>query len=191
MMKLPGVSSCISIVSAVVTVILLTLVPFVCGRHCTLHAQQLIYEFESVSWDNSFFGHLDTVRVTIQSASWCRIFQKLLMREDVHGRNHDPDGCSGAVMRTHDAKASFSAYPTSGSAPLSVQFTITGGRGNYRLDFGDGQWVGPAICMEGPSCPPNYTVDHTYTRPGSFIAVLTESATSSRIGSVTVRVTEK
>jgi hypothetical protein len=181
MIKLPGVSSCISVVSAVVTVILLTLVPFVCGRYCTLHAQQLIYEFERVSWDNSFFGHL---------ASWCPIFQKLLMREDVHGRNHDPDGCSGAVMHANDAKASFSAYPTSGSAPLSVQFTITGARGNYRLDFGDGQWVGPAICMEG-SCHPNFTIDHTYTRPGSFIAVLTESATSSRVGSVTVRVTER
>ena len=191
MIKLLGEFCCISIVSAVVTVILLTLVPFVCGRYCTLHAQQLIYEFERVSRNNSFFAHLDTVPVTIQSASSCPIFQKLLMREDVHGRDNDPDSCCGAVMRANDAKASFFACPTSGSAPLSVQFTITGARGNYRLDFGDGQWVGPAICMEGSSCPPNYTIDHTYTRTGSFIAVLTKSATSSRVGSVTVRVTER
>jgi hypothetical protein len=113
------------------------------------------------------------------------------MTEDVNGRNHDPEGCSGAVMRANDAKASFFAYPTSGSAPLSVQFTLTGARGNYRLDFGDGLWVGLAICMEGPSCPSNYTIDHTYTRSGSFIAVLTESANGSQVGSVTVRVTER
>jgi hypothetical protein len=181
MIKLSSVTSCISIVSA--AVILLTLVPFVCGRYCTLYAQQLIYEFETVSWNNSFFAHLDTVPGPI--------FQKLLMREDVHGRDNDPDSCSGAVMPANDAKASFFADPTSGSAPLPVQFTITGARGNYRLDFGDGQWVGPAICMEGPSCPPNYTIDHTYTRPGSFIAVLTESANDSRVGSVIVRVTER
>jgi hypothetical protein len=191
MIKLPSVSYCIITVSAVVTVIILTLVPFVCRRYCTLHAQQLICEFERVSGNNSFFAHLDTVSLTIQSASWCPIFQKLFMRENVHGRNCDPNSCSGAVMRVNDAKASFFADPTSGGAPLSVQFTITGARGNYRLDFGDGQWVGPAICMEGPSCPPNYTIDHTYTRSGSFIAVLTESATSSRVGSVTVRVAER
>jgi len=190
MIKLPGVSSCIGIVSAVVTVIILTLVPFVCGR-CTLHAQQLIYEFETVSCNNSFSGHLDTIPVTIQSASWSPISQKLLMKEDVHGRNHDPDSCCRAMMRANDTKASFFADPTSGSAPLSVRFTITGARGNYRLDFGDGQWVGPAICMEGPSCPPNYTIDHTYTLPGSFIAVLTESASGSEVGSVTLRVTER
>jgi hypothetical protein len=191
MLKLRVLLFVSGIVSAVVTVIVLTLVPSVCRRYCILHAQQLICEFERVSGNNSFFAHLDTASLTIQSASWCPIFQKLFMREDVHGRNCDPDRRSGAVMRVNDAKASFFADPTSGSAPLSVQFTITGARGNYRLDFGDGQWVGPAICMEGPSCHPNYTIDHTYTRSGSFIAVLTESATSSMVGSVTVRVTER
>jgi hypothetical protein len=113
------------------------------------------------------------------------------MREDVHGRNHDFDSCSGTMMQANDAKASFFADPTSGSAPLSVEFTLTGARGNYRLDFGDGQWVGLAICMEGPSCPPDFTFDHTYTVPGSFIAVLTESANDSQVGSVTVRITER
>src|SRR5262245_22106081 len=82
-------------------------------------------------------------------------------------------------------------YPTSGKAPLLVQFTIIGAKGNYRLDFGDGRVVGPAICMEGPSCLPNYTIDHTYTLPGSFIAALSKSADGSQVGSVTVRVTER
>ena len=190
MIKLSGVSSCISIVSAVVALMLLTLVPFVCG-YCSPRAQQLIYEFETVSRNNNFFDNVDNGATPIQSDSRCPIFQKLLMREDVHGRDNDPDSCSGAVMPANDAKASFFADPTSGSAPLPVQFTITGARGNYRLDFGDGQWVGPAICMEGPSCPPNYTIDHTYTRPGSFIAVLTESASGFEVGSVTARVTER
>ena len=180
--------SCISIVS-VATEILLSLVPFVCGQ--SLHAQQLIYEFEGVSRNDSFFAHLDTIPVTIQCASWCPIFQKLLMTEDVQGRDDDPDSCSGAVMPANDAEISFFAYPTSGRAPLLVQFTIIGAKGNYRLDFGDGRVVGPAICMEGSSCPPNYTIDHTYTLPGSFIAVLTKSADGSQVGSVTVRVTER
>jgi hypothetical protein len=150
----------------------------------------MICESKRVSRNKSFFFDLDTIPVTIQCASWCPIFQKLLWRKDVQGRD-DPDRCSGAVTLTNDAKVSFFAGPTSGRAPLSVLFTIAGARGNYRLDFGDGRWVGPAICMEGSSCPPNYTIDHTYTRPGSFIAVLTESATSSRVGSVTVCVTER
>jgi hypothetical protein len=188
MIKLLDLSSCISIVSAVVTAILLTLVPFVCGRY--RHAEQLICEFERVSRNNSFFVDLDTIPVTILCASWCPIFQKLLMREDVHGRDNHPDSCTGAVMPANDAEVSFFAYPTSGRAPLSVQFTITGARGNYRLDFGDGRVVGPAICMEG-ACRPNYTIDHTYTLPGSFIAVLTESANGSQVGSVTVRVSER
>src|SRR5262245_4772144 len=165
-------SCCISFVSAVAE-ILLSFVPFVCGQYCTLHAQQLIYEFEGVSGNDSFFAHLDTIPVTIQCASWCPIFQKLLMREDL--RDDDPDSCWGAVMPANDAEVSCFAYPTSGRAPLLVQFTIIGAQGNYRLDFGDGRVVGPAIWMEGPR-PPKYTIDHTYTLPGSFIAVLTESA---------------
>jgi hypothetical protein len=96
-----------------------------------------------------------------------------------------------SMMPANDAEVSFFAYPTSGKAPLLVQFTIIGAKGNYRLDFGDGRVVGPAICMEGPSCLPDYTIDHTYTLPGSFIAALSKSADGSQVGSVTVRVTER
>src|SRR5262245_19802921 len=175
--------SCISIVSAVTEILV-----GVCGQ--SLHAQQPIYEFEGVSWNDGFFAHLDTIPVTIQCASGCPIFQNRSMSEDGQGRDDDPDS-SGAVMPANVAEVSFFAYPTSGRAPLFVQFTIIGAKGNFRLDFGDGRVVGPAICMEGPSCPPNYTIDHTYTLPGSFIAVLTKSADGSQVGSVTVRVTER
>ena len=153
--------------------------------------QQLIYEFEGVSRNDSFFADLDTIPVRIQCTSWCPIFQKLLVTDDVQGRDDDPDSCSGAVMPANDAEVSFFAYPTSGRAPLLVQFTIIGAKGNYRLDFGDGRVVGPAICMEGPSCLPDFTIDHTYTLPGSFIAALSKSADGSQVGSVTVRVTER
>jgi hypothetical protein len=105
MIKLLGQSSCINIVSAVVSDILLGLVPSLCGQYCTPHAQQLVYEFERISRSNSF-RHLDTIPVTIQCASRCPIFQR------------HPDSSSGAVMRANDAKASFFADPTSGRAPL-------------------------------------------------------------------------
>src|SRR5262245_34507272 len=111
--------SCISIVSAV-TEILLSLVPFICGQ--SLHAQQLS---EGVSRNDSFFAHPYTIPATIQCASWCPIFQNLSMSEDGQGRDDDPDS-SGAVMPANVAEVSFFAYPTSGRAPLFVQFTIIG-----------------------------------------------------------------
>ncbi len=77
----------------------------------------------------------------------------------------------------------FSATPKSGAGPLNVTFTISG-QGNYRLDFGDGQTVGPAICMEGSFCSP-YTIDHTYNA-GNFTATLTKPSDNSVVGSINI-----
>ena len=89
----------------------------------------------------------------------------------------------------HAQLTPFSANPSSGKGPLLVQFTIVGGKGNYQLNFGDGNVVGPAICMEGASCPGSYSISHTYAASGSFVATLTRSSDGSRIGSVTIDVT--
>ncbi len=80
----------------------------------------------------------------------------------------------------------FSADPVVAKAPAAVHFTIAGGRGNYRLDFGDGTVVGPAICMEGSACPESTVLTHTYTRPGTFTATLTRSMDRTTIGSITI-----
>ena len=85
---------------------------------------------------------------------------------------------------------SFLAIPTSGKTPLTVHFTIAGGRGNYRLEFGDGQVVGPAICMEGSFCSPKYTISHTYTSAGTFVARLTRASDGFQVGTATVSATE-
>ena len=80
------------------------------------------------------------------------------------------------------------ADPTSGKAPLSVEFTIAGGRGNYSLDFGDGTVVGPAICMEGANCPEKYSISHDYKSAGEFTVTLVRSADEFKIGSIKISV---
>ena len=132
-----------------------------------------------------------SITVTVaQNAPPCLLYQipNCAAGQHVQSGPSDSNGCIGAPMCANDTTSPFSANSTSGKVPLSVQFTIVGGRGNYRLDFGDGQVVGPAICMEGASCPPSYTITHTYTVSGSFIVTLTKSSDGSQVGSVTVSV---
>ncbi|HSD78014.1 MAG TPA: DNRLRE domain-containing protein, partial [Solirubrobacteraceae bacterium] len=65
--------------------------------------------------------------------------------------------------------ASFSATPTSGTAPLSVQFTdtSTGGPTAWSWDFGDGS---PASSEQNPA--------HVYTEAGTYTVSLTASNAS-------------
>jgi peptidoglycan hydrolase-like protein with peptidoglycan-binding domain len=75
---------------------------------------------------------------------------------------------------------SFSAAPTTGSAPLPVTFSASGsglGRGQYVVDYGDGANSGPvpSYCVSvsgtaSSSC--NMTAGHTYTSPGVHTASL-------------------
>ena len=84
---------------------------------------------------------------------------------------HDTYGDTCNYIRTMSAtreggltpSASFSANPTSGNAPLSVNFTdeSTGSITSWEWDFGDGS----TSTMQNPS--------HTYAEPGTYTVSLT------------------
>jgi PKD repeat protein len=81
----------------------------------------------------------------------------------------------------------FFANPTSGSAPLTVQFTgsITGGSGSYSwtINFGDGS----STSGSGSSV----SASHTYGSTGTYTATLTvKSGSQSASQSVTITVTQ-
>jgi PKD repeat protein len=100
------------------------------------------------------------------------------------------DSASVAVSAAQPS-GSFSATPSSGSAPLQVSFEypITPAQENnsYSVDFGDGQssvaqW---ACAVDGPGgCFEN--VSHTYTSGGTYTATLTSGGVT--IGTVTISV---
>jgi len=72
--------------------------------------------------------------------------------------------------------ADFTATPTSGPAPLTVQFTdkTTGGPTMWVWDFGDGPIPMDATC-EGAECTNIANPRHTYTEPGTYTVTLTAS----------------
>lgn len=63
----------------------------------------------------------------------------------------------------------FSAQPTSGRAPLSVQFELFG-PGIYELDFGDGRLLDIASCARDSVCSPQ-KLTHIYPH-GRFTVAL-------------------
>ncbi len=77
----------------------------------------------------------------------------------------------------------FSAYPSSGSAPLSVNFSGTVWSAGYSVDFGDGTTSGDIGCGHG-GCPAtsvstNVNVNHTYTSTGTYTAKLRQHFSSN------------
>lgn len=88
----------------------------------------------------------------------------------------------GIAMCVNDtADISFSASPTSGYAPLGVQFYATIGN-QYSIDFGDGQTgtlispcgsekSRPPVGRSDSVCPPP-GAHHTYAIPGKYLATL-------------------
>jgi len=84
-------------------------------------------------------------------------------------------------------KADFSANPTTGEAPLTVQFTdlSTGNPTMWNWDFGDGNIIPAAenesedVACEGGRCPPPQNniqnPVHTYRIPGTYAVTLTAS----------------
>ncbi len=75
---------------------------------------------------------------------------------------------------------SISASPTSGSAPLTVQFTVTpslnSGIGSYVIDFGDGtQGTATYSAYSAVSGNSLYMVSHTYNSAGTYVARLLSS----------------
>lgn len=80
--------------------------------------------------------------------------------------------------------AYLTANVSSGAAPLSVIFTVSGPISSYAIDFGDGtKGAGTASdtnCAKQVAC----TIQHTYSTAGTYTASLTSGGT----GSVTITV---
>ena len=85
-------------------------------------------------------------------------------------------------------QVSFTATPTSGAAPLSVQFRSSGPQGTNigtSVNFGDGtvgKLVFAPVCSQ---CNAAGIVGHTYTGSGTYPATLLDSS-GSTLGTVTV-----
>ncbi len=94
--------------------------------------------------------------------------------------------CGGVISVTPPLTSqTLSASPTSGAKPLTVTFAskVPGNAyaGMYWIDFGDGATAYPNACSPSTSGPadscgaPGYNT-HTYTAPGTYIAVLYRKA---------------
>jgi len=83
------------------------------------------------------------------------------------------------ITVTGSQSTTFSASPTSGSAPLAVDFYAPTDSFDYRIDFGDGsdldQYWGPnslAICRVRVGVPGCISASHTYASAGTYTAKL-------------------
>ncbi len=84
--------------------------------------------------------------------------------------------CGGTTTGTN-----FSASPTSGAAPLTVQFTSSVSQGSSigsTVNFGDGTSGTLAYVPVCSSCNAMGTVSHTYASSGTYTATLTGGACS-------------
>ncbi|MBI5456734.1 peptidoglycan-binding protein [Candidatus Kaiserbacteria bacterium] len=106
---------------------------------------------------------------------------------------------------TNSFSNSFSASPMSGSAPLTVTFSMTQyGARSLLIDFGDGAvQKTDDSCLVGPDCKEPYVRSHTYISPGTYIVrlsnasvcdappgVLCSLAPDQIVGTVTITVTD-
>ncbi|MEK7509147.1 MAG: peptidoglycan-binding protein, partial [Patescibacteria group bacterium] len=97
---------------------------------------------------------------------------------------------SGTIPSTSD---SFSGSPTSGSAPLTVNFTglvnVNGqcNAGPFSINFGDGQSAN--ITTNGCAAT-NYVIPHAYSSSGTFTARLYRGNPAVNVSSVSVNVTD-
>jgi PKD repeat protein len=138
-----------------------------------------------------------------QNAPPCLLYQIPNCTAGQHVQNapNNSNGCIGAPMCIPDISPTFSASPTSGRAPLGVQFYATIGN-QYSIDFGDGQTGsltspcnGAANAPKG-ACPPPGAY-HTYAGPGTYSATLRlmtscpqEASCNLPVGTVTIAVTD-
>ncbi|HUO50313.1 MAG TPA: peptidoglycan-binding protein [Candidatus Paceibacterota bacterium] len=84
----------------------------------------------------------------------------------------------------------FSASPTSGNAPLAVQFTSSAPQGSTigsNVNFGDGTSGHLGFVPVCSSCNAMGIVSHTYQSAGTYTAILTDN-NNAQIGSVTITV---
>ncbi len=90
---------------------------------------------------------------------------------------------------------SFSATPTSGSAPLTVTFKIsTASAGGDNFDFGDGfnacSIQGAVMDEGGCTAPISTPFTHTYTKPGTYKVTHSRSLPSTILGTSLITVTD-
>nr|WP_319539163.1 PKD domain-containing protein [uncultured Methanospirillum sp.] len=94
-------------------------------------------------------------------------------------------GCTDTISKSQfvvvvpacSIKADFIANPTSGSAPLTVQFTdkSTGNPTMWHWDFGDGPIPMDDVSCSGGGCGNIANPTHTYREPGTYTVTLTAS----------------
>jgi PKD repeat protein len=88
---------------------------------------------------------------------------------------------------TTSAGTNFSASPTSGAAPLSVQFTSSAPQGDAignAVNFGDGTSGNLGFAPVCSSCNALGIVSHTYVSPGIYTATLTSGACACPAGGI-------
>ena len=109
-------------------------------------------------------------------------------------------GTLTVTAQTTSASATFSASPTSGRAPLTVTFSnLPVTAAEVDLDFGDGTpqasdgfngcWPVNGSVPNPCTDPQPGTVTHTYTKPGTYTAIVTGEMSEGQLGQVTITVT--
>jgi hypothetical protein len=98
-----------------------------------------------------------------------------------------PDCAFVCPISTTSTGTNFSASPTSGVAPLSVQFTSSapqGGTIGNTVNFGDGTSGKLGFVPVCSSCNALGTITHTYVSPGVYTATLTGGACACPAGGI-------
>ena len=163
------------------------------------HAYSFVGAFSprfTVSNDSGSASFTTSVQVSGDSLPNCQIYMTTMdaqmskiwcptgQRWEAGKPTYDSNGCMipgyGKCVPDVPAGSTFSASPTSGSAPLAVVFSsnvgggITPYRVDYTIDYGDGVREAAANCY----APSDYCISpgkntHTYTNTGTYTATLT------------------
>jgi len=98
-----------------------------------------------------------------------------------------PDCAFVCPSSTKSASTTFSASPSSGAAPLSVQFTSSAPQGSAignTVNFGDNTSGNLGFAPVCSNCNALGIVSHTYASPGRYTATLTSGACACPAGGV-------
>ncbi len=162
------------------------------------HAYSFVGTFSprfTVSNDSGSASFTTSVQISGDGFLGCPIYAQTMQAEmrlacpagqhwEAGKPTYDSRGCMipgyGKCVPDVPAGSTFSASPTSGSAPLAVVFSsnvgggITPYRVDYTIDYGDGVREAAANCY----APSDYCISpgkntHTYTNTGTYTATLT------------------
>jgi PKD repeat protein len=95
--------------------------------------------------------------------------------------------CGGTTTGTGTTGTNFTASPTSGAAPLTVQFISSAPQGSTlgnSVNFGDGSTGTLGVVPVCSSCNAEGVVSHTYASAGTYTATLTSGACSCPAGGI-------